>query len=218
MPDAADGPSVTSAREKYRGIARTYDLRLTTGREFHRRAVARLAPRPGERIVDVGCGTGLSFPMIEAGIGPEGHLLGLELSLEMLEQARRRVEQHGWRNVTLIESAAQDARLPGDLNAALFVLTHDIVRSRDALGNVISALRPGGRVVACGSKRPSRWLWPLRAYVKLKARRYVTTFEGFDRPWTILSELLPDLEVEPILMGAAYLAWGTVRDARARQT
>lgn len=196
------------AREKYRRLAGTYDLRLTTGRSLHRRAVARLDPRPGERVIDVGCGTGLSFPMLEEGIRTEGRLIGVELSPEMLERAGRRIEQHGWQNVTLIEGAAQAAELPSGLDGALFVLTHDIMRSRDALRNVTEAVRPGGRLVACGSKRPSRSR-PLRAYITLKARRYVTTLEGFDRPWTILAELIPDLQIEPILFGGAYLAWGT---------
>jgi ubiquinone/menaquinone biosynthesis C-methylase UbiE len=199
----------SEAREKYRRIARTYDLRLTTGRGLHRRAVERLEPRRGERVIDVGCGTGLAFDLIEKGIGPEGHLIGLELSPEMLRRARRRIEQHGWRNVTLIEGTAQEAELPGGLDAALFVITHDIMRSRDALHNVMEAVHSGGRVVACGSKRPPGWLWPLRAYVELKARRYVTTLEGFDRPWTILAELIPDLQVESMFFGGAYLAWGT---------
>jgi SAM-dependent methyltransferase len=121
----------------------------------------------------------------------------------------RRVARHGWSNVTLIEGAAQEVELPGGLDAVLLVLTHDMMRSREALANVVGSLRPAGRIVAAGSKRPPRWTGPLRAYVDLKARRYVTTFEGFDAPWSVLAELVGDLEVEPILLGAAYIASGT---------
>ncbi len=201
-------PSSARARERYRRIAASYDWRLTTGRGLHRRAVARLDPKPGEAIVDVGCGTGLSFARLEQRIGPEGRLVGIELSPEMLRRARDRVNKAGWRNVTLIEAPAEEATLPPGLDGALFVLTHDIMRSPEALRNVTAALRPGGQIVACGSKRPSRWLWPLRAYVELKARRYVTTFEDFDRPWSILAELIPNLRVDSLLFGAAYLASG----------
>jgi demethylmenaquinone methyltransferase/2-methoxy-6-polyprenyl-1,4-benzoquinol methylase len=179
------------------------------GRTLHRRAVERLAPRRGQRVLDVGCGTGLSFEAVEARIGPVGGLVGVELSREMLEQAERRVTRHGWSNVTLIEGAAKEVKLPGDLDAALLVLTHDIMRSREALANVVGSLRAGGRIVAAGSKRPPPRTGPLRTYVELKARRYVTTFEGFDAPWTVLAELVPDLEVEPILLGASYIAIGT---------
>jgi SAM-dependent methyltransferase len=129
----------------------------------------------------------------------------------MLEQAELRVTKHGWPNVTLLEGAAQDVELPTDLDAALLVLTHDIMRSREALANVLHSLRPGGRVVAAGSKRPARWTGPVRTYVELKARRYVTTFEGFDAPWSVLAELVPGLRVEPILLGGAYIASGMVK-------
>jgi ubiquinone/menaquinone biosynthesis C-methylase UbiE len=171
--------------------------------------VAALDPRPGEAILDVGCGTGLSFGLLEDGIGPEGRLIGVELSGEMLAKARERVAQQGWRNVTLIEAAAREAEIPSDLDGALFVLTHDIVRSPEALTNVLDALRPGGRMVATGSKWAPRWLVPVNAYLWLKARRYVTTFEGFDRPWSRLAELVPGLQVDSILAGAAYVASGT---------
>jgi ubiquinone/menaquinone biosynthesis C-methylase UbiE len=56
---------------------------------LHRRAVDRLAPEPGQSVLDVGCGTGLSFELIEEGIGPAGRLVGVELSPEMLEQMTR---------------------------------------------------------------------------------------------------------------------------------
>lgn len=38
--------------------------------------------------------------------------------------------------------------------------------------------------------------------------RFVTTFDGVDRPWTLLGELVPDLQVELKPMRLTYLAWG----------
>lgn len=208
MPNSI-GANSDKARAKYRRLARTYDLRLTVGRGLHR-AVVRLAPRPGETVVDVGCGTGLSFELLARGVGAEGRVVGVELSPEMLRQAELRVQREGWGNITLINASAQEAELPAECDAALFVLTHDVMRSREALVNVLGAMKPGGRVVAAGSKRPPSWTGPLRAYVWLKARRYVTTFEGFAAPWSLLAELVPNLDVQPILLGAAYVASGTL--------
>jgi hypothetical protein len=99
------------------------------------------------------------------------------------------------------------------VDAALFVLTHDLTRSRPALRNVVDVLRPGGRVVAAGTKWAPRWLAPLNLYLWLKARRYVITFEGFDQPGTLMAELVPELQLDPVLAGAAYLAWGRKPDA-----
>lgn len=203
------GPDREQARSKYRRLAATYDRRLSTARTFHRRAVAALDPQPGETIIDVGSGTGLSFPLIEERIGRQGRLIGVELSGEMVAQATRRVQELGWGNVELIQSSAEDAEIPEQADAVVFVLTHDIMRSPEALSNMLAAVRPGGRVVAAGSKWAPRWLVPVNAYVWLKARRYITTFDGFSEPWSLLAERVPDLRVQPFLAGAGYIAVGT---------
>jgi hypothetical protein len=39
-------------------------------------------------------------------------------------------------------------------------------------------------------------------------RDYVTTLEGFDRPWSRLAELVPGLQVEEVYFGGGYIAWG----------
>ncbi len=209
--EGENGPNRGRAQAKYRRLAASYDRRLATARSLHKRAVAALRARPGKKVIYVGCGTGLSFPHLEVAIAKEGQIIGVELSPEMAEQARARAAKHRWENVSVIESAVEEAQIPAGADAALFVLTHDILRSREAIENVIEALGPGGRVVAAGSKWAPRWALPLNAYVWLKARRYVTTFEGFSAPWSILAELVPDLEVDPILAGAAYLARGELR-------
>jgi ubiquinone/menaquinone biosynthesis C-methylase UbiE len=162
-----------------------------------------------QTVIDVACGTGLTFALIEEHIGPDGSLIGIDLSPEMLSHARDRVAANGWRNVTLIESAIEDAAIPELADAAVFVLTHDVMRSREALSNVLAHVRPGGQIVAAGGKRAPTWLLPANLYLGYAMRRYTTTTEGFDRPWRMLEALVPDLEVEPLLLGGAYVSWGT---------
>src|SRR5215211_5885281 len=159
--DSRRRPDAARARSVYRRLARTYDLRLTTARSLHRRVVDRLAPKPGETVIDVGCGTGLTFPLLEQAIGPTGRIIGIELSPEMLAKARERSRSRGWRNVELIESSAEEAEIASRADAALFVLTHDIMRSPAALQNTLSAVRPGGRIVSAGSRWAPRWALPV---------------------------------------------------------
>jgi hypothetical protein len=114
--------------------------------------------------------------------------------------------------VTVVAVPAEEADVPFAADAALLCGTHDILRSDAALANVLRHVRPGGRVVAGGPKwapwwRPGAaamnvWTWQLN-------RPYVTTFEGFDRPWTRLARLLGDLDVEEVLFGAGFIASGT---------
>lgn len=165
--------------------------------------MSRLALRPDETVIDVGCGTGLTFDLIERRIGPGGRLIGLEPSDEMLAWAKGRVANEGWQNVTLLEAAAEEARLPFSPDAAILVLTHDVMRSPRALANLVSQLRPGARICAAGAKFAPAWAFPVNLAVRLIARPYVTTFDGMKRPWDHLERLVPDLRVESLALGGA---------------
>jgi SAM-dependent methyltransferase len=206
------GPDSRLARDRYRELAAGYDVRTATGDPYRRQTVDRLAPMPGEVILDVGCGTGLNFAAIEEGIGPRGRLIGIELCPEMLALARDRVERSGWHNVSLVPAAAEDAAIPATADAALLCGVHDVMRSPPALANVLAHLREGGRVVAGGPKW-APWWHPGSPALNLSTwagnRDCVTTFEGFDRPWGDLAALVGDLEVEELCLGAAYIAAGT---------
>ena len=202
------GPNRQLALEQYRHRARRYDRLAPLTLRLRRRAVERLRLGAGQTVIDVACGTGLTFALIEDQIGPDGQLVGIDLSPEMLSQARERVAANGWRNVTLVESAIEDAGIPGVADAAVFVLTHDVMRSSEALGNVLAHVRQDGRIAAAGGKRAPTWALPANLYLRYAMRRYTTTLEGFERPWSILDALVPDLRVEPLLLGGSYVAWG----------
>jgi demethylmenaquinone methyltransferase/2-methoxy-6-polyprenyl-1,4-benzoquinol methylase len=202
-------PDQQLARRKYEQLAPAYDRLVRPAARLRRLAVDRLELKLGDSVLDVGCGTGLSFSLIGERIGPEGRLIGVDLSPDMLAKARERVERHGWGNVTLVESAVEDADIPEGIDACISVLTHDVMRSPVALSNVVRRLKPGGRIVVTGAKWSSRWALPVNAYVWWVARRYITTFEGFRHPWSHLQSLVPDLRVEPLFFGGAYVASGT---------
>jgi SAM-dependent methyltransferase len=197
-----------NAVEQYRHLAEGYDRHMWFARGTHREAVERLELKPGQVVVDVACGTGLNFKAIVERIGSSGHLIGVDLSPEMLAVARGKVEAAGWDNVTLVEAAAEDAVLPAQPDALLFAFTHDVLRSPAALDNLLSQARPGAQVVSAGGKWPPRWAVPVHAYVRWQAPRYVTTMEGFDRPWTLLSERLRDVDVKARSLGGAYVLSG----------
>lgn len=202
------GPELALA--KYRRHAAGYDA--TTARTAHirRRAIDLLALGDGATVVDVGCGTGLSFPQIEAAIGPRGRLVGVEPSPEMLAIARRRVASAGWTNVMLIEASADRAAMDGPVDAFLFHFTHDVLRSAAALDRLLGRARPGARVAAAGMKYWPWWAGPANLYILLKARPYVATLEGLARPWSRLEDRLSDFQVISALFGSCYVCAGRV--------
>jgi SAM-dependent methyltransferase len=215
-PRATTNPAAALAQ--YRRRAPHYDLELAVFEPIRREAIARLALRPGEGVLDIGCGTGLSLAQLRHGVGTRGRIVGIEQSPEMMALARQRVRQHGWRNVALIEAPADVADIAGaapmPADAALFHFTHDILRDPRALANVAGSLKPGARVVACGLKWATPWAWPLNLFVLGAARHSVSSLAGLDRPWSLLAEHLADLRVDTKLGGAVFLMSGTMRTGR----
>jgi demethylmenaquinone methyltransferase/2-methoxy-6-polyprenyl-1,4-benzoquinol methylase len=211
-------PDRRLALRSYRGVADDYDLLTIFGEPYRRRAVDALRLRPGAAVLDVGCGTGLNFPLLRDAVGARGRLVGIEQSPDMIARAGERLGPAV--DVTLIEAPAEEADVPLRADAALFCGTHDILRSERALRNVLRQLRPGARVVAGGAKW-APWWQPGSAVLNLWTWQvnlpYVTTFEGFERPWSLLERLLPGLVVEEVLLGGGYIAAGTV-PARRRAT
>ncbi|MEW1808331.1 class I SAM-dependent methyltransferase [Pseudarthrobacter sp. NPDC080039] len=63
-----------------------------------------LAPGAGQQVLDIGCGTGLNFSLLQERIGASGTIVGIDRSAEMLRQARRRALAHGWQNVILVQA------------------------------------------------------------------------------------------------------------------
>jgi SAM-dependent methyltransferase len=203
-------PNRSGALLQYRSRARIYDLELALFEPLRGRAIELLRIGSGDTVLDIGCGTGLSFPAIEGLIGAEGSIVGIEQSPEMLDLARARATENGWRNVTLVSASVEDAEIPLAADAALFHFTHDIMRTPGALANVRRHLNPGARVVAAGLKWAPMRAMPLNLLVWGAALRSTTTLEGLARPWSHLEPLVPGLKVEEMLAGIVYVASGVV--------
>jgi ubiquinone/menaquinone biosynthesis C-methylase UbiE len=175
------------------------------------RTVEKLALRPGDRVLDVACGTGLSLPMLRKTVGESGEVMGIEISPDMIALARARTAAAGWRNVTLAESSLESAVIPGQFDAVLFHFTHDVLRSPAALARIFATVRPGGRIAFAGMKYLPWWMSPFNGIVRAKARPYMTTLEGLARPWDLALPYLAYFEWEPVLIGSGYIGWGRTR-------
>lgn len=84
------------------------------------------------------------------------------------------------------------------------------LRSPAAVANVLGQLRPGGHVAAIGGKWAPPWMPTLNLAVFALHWPWVTTFEGFERPWSHIEQWVADLRVETLAGGAGFVAWGTV--------
>jgi ubiquinone/menaquinone biosynthesis C-methylase UbiE len=133
-------PAMGSGYDRH---AASYDHDTGHFNDFRERAVSALRLRPGDTVLDVGCGTGLCFPWVQDRIGRSGTLIAVEPSGEMLDKAMRRVAQRGWDNVIPINTAAAEFNVAVSADAVLFCATHDVLRSPSTLANVFRHARAG---------------------------------------------------------------------------
>jgi trans-aconitate methyltransferase len=121
--------------------AALYDGRHAFVYEYGRELAALLDPKPGERILDLGCGTGhLTRSIADAG----ADVVGVDASAEMIERARR--EHPG---LTFVEADARAFALAPAFDAIFSnAVLHWIVPPEAVAARVAAHLRPGGRFVA----------------------------------------------------------------------
>jgi len=198
------------ALAQYRLRAKYYDNELAAFEPIRRRAVDCLQLQAGDTVMDVGCGTGLSFDLLRQGVGPRGRIIGVEQSPDMMAIAQERVSAQGWRNVTLLCASAEKANSEALADAALFHFTHDILTSRAALANVLDQLAPGARVVAAGLQWSHPWDWPTNALVLAAAMYSMTTLEELSQPWAQLAAHTDTLTKVPSPMNGTYIVSATL--------
>jgi arsenite methyltransferase len=206
-------PDPARAIARYRDHAAHYDASALRTMPLRYRTIWNLALQPGDAVLDVACGTGLSFPILEEAIGPAGKLTGVELSPDMAVLAQQRIERAGWKNAELLVARMEDAPLDvrGPFDAVAFNFTHDVLQSAAALANIFAACKPGARIAVAGSKLLPWYLAPLNIYVRWNNAPYMTTLDGLGEPWRLLKAYVPDLEIEPTMLGACYTGRGRFR-------
>lgn len=124
--------------------------------------LARAGIAPGERVIDLGCGGGLTSLAAARATGPEGAVLGLDISPELIDEARRRAEGHP--NVTFICADAATVALdtPYDRLISRFGSMF-FADPFAAFTNLHALLKPGGRIdlAIWAAPRDNPWMMEL---------------------------------------------------------
>jgi len=203
-------PMPAARQRAYSGQARSYDRDTGVFQSYRRQLVEALPLDRGQVVLDVGCGTGLCSGLLRDKVGLRGGVVGIEESPQMAAVACERIALEGWRNVTVVQSPAEDARIAPAADAALFCAVHDILQSPGALRNVLARLRPGAWVAAGGGKWATPALMGMNLLIGVMHAPYVGSFSGFSRPWRHLEQLVEDVQVREMGFGSGYIMTGRV--------
>src|SRR6266550_6456479 len=197
-------------RRRYNRLASIYvffEWLFWLPRGIRPRAVDRLNLKFGDRVVEVGCGTGRNLAFLSRAVGPDGRVYGIDLSEGMLAKARSVCEQAGLTNVLLIQADASEYELPELVDGAIFSLSYAVMRDRKrALRHAWNQLKPGGRLVMLDAKTLSGFVGRM-TYRLLSLVLRLTVLGNPDlNQLADVRELAGHVDVENLQFGTYFVA------------
>ena len=210
--------SRSEIRSLYDRTAPIYDGALFAykflGVQRQRRAMIQMANiRPGDTVIDLGCGTGANLPFLAEAAGPRGRIIGIDLSIRMLERARALADRSGWSNVDLIQGDIAEASDRFEFDAAIAAFALEMVPNySEIIATIARRLPPGGRLASIGLKHPDRWPdWLVDFAIAINKPFGVSRDYQDVAPWQAMGSHLHDITFQELWWGAGYRCVGTGR-------
>lgn len=216
LDDLSVGAKPALAIARYRTLAQDYDASCWRIEPLRALAIQSLALQPGERVLDVACGTGSTVVVLARQVGPLGKVLGIEQCAEMANIARQKLRDAGIDHAEIITADVNLVSRTFDADAVFCSFTHDVLQSPAAIARISQLSKPGARLSILGIKTLNWWWgWPVNIFVLWRTRRYLTTFHGLRDPCALLRPHCETLEFKGAWhAGTSYLAGGRFRYSR----
>jgi ubiquinone/menaquinone biosynthesis C-methylase UbiE len=135
---------------------------VTALRRFGDDAIAERPPRPGDRVLDIGCGFGDTTRQLAQVAGPDGHAVGVDAAERFIDAAREEASASGAENVEFRVADVQTESLGGPYDYAFARMgTMFFANPVAAMRNVLGALRPGAELVMIVWRRKldNEWMY-----------------------------------------------------------
>ena len=164
-------------------------------------------------MVDLGCGTGRNLPLLTNAVGPQGRVIGVDLTSAMLRAAERRIRAHQWTNVELVEADAAVYEFPPETDGVVSTFAVTLAPGYDQiLHRAAGALASGGRLAIMDLKLPERWpSWLVRVAAWANRPYGVTIALGERCPWESVRRYTNEVVFREYYFGALYLSVGVAQ-------
>jgi len=201
-----DQSAVTQRYDQLAGLIPFFERLLFLPRGLRRKAVNRLMLRPGDRVLEVGCGTGRNFPHLYESVGRPGYIYGVDLSAGMLAKADMMRNRQGWNNISLTQGDAADFSAPEPLDGVLFSLSYNTMPHHiEVLRQAWKQLRPGGRLVIMDAKLPPGMGGRLILPFILWLMKVTMLGNPYIRPWEDLKQFAGEVDKQEFLFSSYYI-------------
>lgn len=184
-------------------LFRLAGLRMQT---YRSEIVESLDLKKGDTVLELGCGTGLNFPLVLEKVGPTGTIIGVDLAPGMLEVARQKACKNDWNNIELIESDLTLFKFPTGIDAIFLtgVLGY-IPEYNFVIEKAYNALPSGGRIAILDGKKPDNLPSVVFKLVLAIGKQYGYTEEYFKvSPWESVERFFSNVRFNTRYGGMIY--------------
>ncbi len=172
---------------------------------LRKKAINKLNLKPGNRVLDIACGTGLNFKHIEKIIRKKGEITAVDYTKEILDITKKLIKKNKWKNIKLIKADAASIKLKSNYFDAIISTLgfSSIPNHKKALINSISSLKKGKKLVMLDGKlfnfKPLNLLMPILRWNK-----------SWDKDKNLIKdikELFPDkkIKIEEYNLGSKFI-------------
>lgn len=186
-------------------------------KSVRKKAVESLELKSKDRVLDAGCGSGGSFQYLYQKVGPEGEIIGVEISPMTVINTKKRIARNKWYNVHVIEADANIVNLSGKFNGLLTFAAPDVFASENALSNILPYMEERARVAIFGAKISNRRFgWLLNGALRLAFSKlsFPSTPTIENKPWIVLEKYTETLHIDEYFFGWMFLAYGTLTNVK----
>lgn len=139
--------------------------------------IESLQLKPGDRVVDLGCGSGYFSSRLAKAVGDSGVVYGVEIQKEMLVILDKAMKAQGVRNVVGVLGTVEDPKIPEPVDLVIMVdVYHEVSHPAEMMAAVCRRLKPGGRValVEYRGEDPGVPIKPLHKMTEAQIKKEMT--------------------------------------------